>query len=87
MEESERERLEAITRAGSADQVRQEILELRRLAAEALAVEEGGARRGAGPIRQARDFQYRSKEPILQRRFHRRDEQEKQKQTAPLAAR
>jgi superfamily II DNA or RNA helicase len=47
MEESERERLEAmleaVTLAGSADQVRQEVQELRRLAAEALAVEEAGA--------------------------------------------
>jgi superfamily II DNA or RNA helicase len=46
MEESERERLEAmleaITLAGSADQVRQEVQELRRLAAEAQAVEEAG---------------------------------------------
>ena len=47
MEESERERLEAmleaITLAGSADQVRQEVQELRRLAAQAQAVEEAGA--------------------------------------------
>ena len=47
MEESERERLEAmleaITLAGSADQVRQEVQELRRLAAEAQAVEESGS--------------------------------------------
>jgi superfamily II DNA or RNA helicase len=47
MEESERERLEAmleaITLAGSADQVRQEVQELCRLAAEAQAVEEAGA--------------------------------------------
>src|SRR5262245_39965601 len=46
MEESERERLEAmleaITLAGSADQVRQEIQELRRLAAQAQSVEESG---------------------------------------------
>jgi superfamily II DNA or RNA helicase len=46
MEESERERLEAmleaITLAGSADQVRQEVQELRRLAAQAQAVEEAG---------------------------------------------
>jgi SNF2 family DNA or RNA helicase len=46
MEESERERLEAmleaITLAGSADQVRQEVQELRRLAAEAQVVEEAG---------------------------------------------
>ncbi len=46
MEESERERLEAmleaITLAGSADQVRQEIQELRRLAAQAQAVEDAG---------------------------------------------
>jgi superfamily II DNA or RNA helicase len=47
MEESERERLEAmleaVTLAGNADQVRHEIEELRRLAAEARAVEEAGA--------------------------------------------
>jgi SNF2 family DNA or RNA helicase len=47
MEESERERLEAmleaVTLAGSADQVRQEVQELRRLAVQALAVEETGA--------------------------------------------
>jgi superfamily II DNA or RNA helicase len=47
MEESERERLEtmleAITLAGSADQVRQEVQELRRLAAQARAVEDAGA--------------------------------------------
>jgi superfamily II DNA or RNA helicase len=47
MEESERERLEAmleaITLAGNADQVRQEVQELRRLAAQAQAVEEAGA--------------------------------------------
>jgi superfamily II DNA or RNA helicase len=47
MEESERERLEAmldaVTLAGTADQVRQEVHELRRLAAQALAVEESGA--------------------------------------------
>jgi SNF2 family DNA or RNA helicase len=46
MEESERERLEAmleaITLAGSADQVRQEVQELRRLAAQAEAVEKAG---------------------------------------------
>lgn len=46
MEESERERLEAmleaITLAGSADQVRQEVQELRRLAAQAQAVEDAG---------------------------------------------
>ncbi len=46
MEESERERLEAtleaITLAGSADQVRQEVRELRSLAAQAQAVEEAG---------------------------------------------
>jgi SNF2 family DNA or RNA helicase len=46
MEESERERLEAmleaVTLAGSADQVRQEVQELRRLAAQAQAVEEAG---------------------------------------------
>ncbi|TVR84790.1 MAG: DUF3883 domain-containing protein [Rhodospirillales bacterium] len=46
MEESERERLEAmleaITLAGSADQVRQEVQELRRLAAQAQLVEEAG---------------------------------------------
>jgi hypothetical protein len=46
MEESERERLEtmleAITLAGSADQVRQEVQELRRLAVQAHAVEESG---------------------------------------------
>lgn len=44
MEESERERLEAmleaVTLAGSADQVRQEVSELRRLAAQAQAVED-----------------------------------------------
>lgn len=47
MEESERERLEAmveaITLAGNADQIRQEVQELRRLAAEALKIEEKGA--------------------------------------------
>jgi superfamily II DNA or RNA helicase len=47
MEESERERLEAmleaVTLAGSADQVRLEVQELRRLAAQALAVEEVGS--------------------------------------------
>jgi hypothetical protein len=47
MEESERERLEAmleaVTLAGSADQVRKEVQELRRLAIEAKAVEEAGA--------------------------------------------
>ena len=47
MEESERERLEAmleaVTLAGSADQVRQEVQELRRLAAQAQAVEDAGA--------------------------------------------
>ena len=47
MEESEREHLEAmleaVTLAASADQVRQEVQELRRLAAEALAVEESGS--------------------------------------------
>lgn len=47
MEESERERLEAmlaaITLAGSADQVRQEAQELRRLALQAQAVEDAGA--------------------------------------------
>ncbi len=47
MEESERERLEAlleaVTLAGSADQVRQEVQELRRLAAQAQAVETDGA--------------------------------------------
>ncbi len=47
MEESERERLEAmleaITLAGSADQVRQEVQELRRLAAQAQAVEGSGS--------------------------------------------
>ena len=46
MEEGERERLEemleAVTLAGSADQVRHEIDELRRLATEARAVEEAG---------------------------------------------
>lgn len=46
MEESERERLEAlleaVTLAGSADQVRQEVQELRRLAVQAQAVETGG---------------------------------------------
>jgi SNF2 family DNA or RNA helicase len=47
MEESERERLEAmleatVTLAGSADQVRQEVQELRRLAAQAEAVERAG---------------------------------------------
>jgi superfamily II DNA or RNA helicase len=46
MEESERERLEAIveavTLAANADQVRQEVQELRRLAAEARAVEDAG---------------------------------------------
>jgi superfamily II DNA or RNA helicase len=46
MEESERERLEAmleaITLAGSADQVRQEVQELRRLATQAQTVEEAG---------------------------------------------
>jgi superfamily II DNA or RNA helicase len=47
MEEGERERLEqmleAITLAGSADQVREEVQELRRLALQAQAVEEAGA--------------------------------------------
>ena len=47
MEESERERLEAvleaITLAGSADQVRQEVQELRRLATQAQAVEGSGS--------------------------------------------
>src|SRR5713226_3344532 len=47
MEESERERLEAmleaITLAGSAEQVRQEVQELRRLAAQAQTVEDTGA--------------------------------------------
>jgi len=47
MEESERERLEAtleaVTLAGSADQVHLEVQELRRLAAQALAVEEAGS--------------------------------------------
>jgi len=47
MEEGERERLEqmleAVTLAGSADQVRHEVQELRRLAAEAQAVEQSGA--------------------------------------------
>ncbi len=47
MEEGERERLEqmleAITLSGSAEQVRQEALELRRLADQARAVEEAGA--------------------------------------------
>ncbi len=47
MEESERERLEAlleaITLAGSADQVREEVQELRRLAAQAQTVENAGA--------------------------------------------
>ena len=46
MEESERDRLEApleaITLAGSADLVRQEVQELRRLAVEAQAVEDAG---------------------------------------------
>jgi SNF2 family DNA or RNA helicase len=46
MEESERDRLEAmleaVTLAGSADQVRDEVQELRRLAAQALTVEEAG---------------------------------------------
>jgi superfamily II DNA or RNA helicase len=46
MEESERDRLEAlleaITLAGSADQVRQEVQELRRLAVQAKAVEDAG---------------------------------------------
>src|SRR5260370_22785755 len=46
MEETERERLEAmleaVTLAGSADLVRQEIQELRRLAAQAQAVEDAG---------------------------------------------
>src|SRR3970282_1626256 len=46
MEENERERLEAvleaITLAGNADLVRQEIQELRRLAAQARAVEDTG---------------------------------------------
>jgi superfamily II DNA or RNA helicase len=46
MEESERERLEtmleAITLAGSADQVREEVQELQRLAAQAQAVEDAG---------------------------------------------
>src|SRR2546427_13097831 len=46
MEENERERLEAmleaVTLAGSADLVRQEIPELRRLAAQAQAVEDAG---------------------------------------------
>ncbi|MCX8099549.1 MAG: helicase-related protein [Casimicrobiaceae bacterium] len=47
MEEEERERVErlveAVTLAGSADQVRREVEELRRLAAQAQAVEDGGA--------------------------------------------
>ncbi len=47
MEESERERLEAmleaITLAGSAEQVREEVQELRRLAAQAQTVEDAGA--------------------------------------------
>ncbi len=47
MEESERERLEglleAITLAGNAEQVREEVGELRRLAAQAQAVEDSGA--------------------------------------------
>lgn len=47
MEESERERLEAmleaVTLAGNADQVREEVKELRRLAAQAQAVEDAGA--------------------------------------------
>ncbi len=47
MEEGDRERLEqmleAVTLAGNADQVRQEVAGLRRLAAEAQAVEESGA--------------------------------------------
>ena len=47
MEEQERERLEemlaAITLAGNADQVREEIGELQRLAAQAQAVEAAGA--------------------------------------------
>jgi superfamily II DNA or RNA helicase len=47
MEEGERERLEqmleAVTLAGSADQVRHEVQELRRLAAEAQSVEQSGA--------------------------------------------
>lgn len=47
MEESERERLEAlleaVTLAGNADQVRQEVGELQRLATQAQAVEEAGA--------------------------------------------
>ncbi|MEW6749357.1 MAG: helicase-related protein [Candidatus Latescibacterota bacterium] len=47
MEEAERERLEAlleaVTLAGSADQVRQEVQELRRLAAQAQGVEDHGA--------------------------------------------
>jgi SNF2-related domain len=47
MEESERERLEAmleaITLAGSADQVREEVQELRRLAARAQTIEDAGA--------------------------------------------
>lgn len=43
MEESERERLEAITLARSADQVREEVQELRRLAAQAQTVEDAGA--------------------------------------------
>src|SRR6266852_5571989 len=47
MEESDRERLEemleAITLAGSAEEVRQEVQELRRLAAQAQAVEDTGA--------------------------------------------
>jgi len=47
MEEAERERLEqmleAITLAGNAEQVREEISELRQLAEQALAVEEAGA--------------------------------------------
>src|SRR3990172_702201 len=46
MEENERERLEemleAVTLAGSADQVRQEVQELRRLAAQAQAVVDAG---------------------------------------------
>jgi superfamily II DNA or RNA helicase len=46
MEESERDRLEAmleaVTLAGSAEQVRQEVQELRRLAAQAQAVEDAG---------------------------------------------
>lgn len=56
MEEGERERLEqmleAITLAGNADQVRQEVQELRRLALQAQAVEQAGAEAKLSQLRE-----------------------------------